>query len=282
LQGVDLVVHAAGVDQSDHMCRTCDIKPEYIEKVLKPKIAGLENIKVMQDRHKFNVIVVSSISSVLGGIDLLAYSASHNFVDDFSENNGWAVHNWDALSVKSNEQNGPGSLLDSMAINDKEALHIPVFAPQVGSTIISTVDLRKRAKSWTSSDESEEPTEQKTYVDRPLIRSVYIPPFNEFEKKMHDLWCDFLGFEKIGINDNFFELGGDSLQALRLVRMIAQKFNWPIKTVDLFEFPTIHSIVGKYSTDDSDKTDEIAISDRVKKKQQYFDKLKNKRKNNEQ
>lgn len=282
LQEVDLVVHAAGVDQSDHMCRTCDIKSEYVEKVLKPKIAGLENIKAMQDRHKFNVIVVSSISSVLGGIDLLVYSASHNFVDDFSENNGWTVHNWDALRVESNEQNGLGSLLDSVAINDREALHIPAFAPQMGSTIISTVDLRKRAKSWTSSEESEKPAEQKTYVDRPFIRSVYIPPFNESEKKMHDLWRDFLGFEKIGINDNFFELGGDSLQALRLVRAIAKKFNWPIKTVDLFEFPTIHSIVKKYSTDDSDKTDEIAISDRVKKKQQYFDKLKNKRKNNEQ
>jgi acyl transferase domain-containing protein/acyl carrier protein len=270
--GVDLVIHAAGVDQSDHMRRTCDIKSDYVEKVLKPKIDGLKNIKNMQNLCKFKVIVVSSISSVLGGIDLLVYSASHNFIDDFSENNGWCVHNWDALSVASNDQNGLGSLLDSIAIKDKEALSIPVFAPQNGSTIISTIDLRKRAKSWTSS--LEENIELKAYADRPSMRSIYIPPSNESEEKMHDLWQEFLGFEKIGVNDNFFELGGDSLQALRLVRVIAKRFNWPIKTVDLFEFPTICSVVQKYSEEESNTNKNSEISERVKKKQQYFDKLK--------
>ncbi|GHT91045.1 hypothetical protein FACS1894122_02700 [Alphaproteobacteria bacterium] len=271
---LDLVIHAAGVDQSDHMRRTSDIKSDYFNKVLKPKIDGLENIKNMQDRCKFKVIVVSSISAVLGGIDLLIYSASHNFVDDFSENNRWIVHNWDALSVESSDQNSLGSLLDSIAINDKEALRIPVFAPQNGSTIISTIDLRKRAKSWTSQEEKS--IEHKSYIERPSMRSIYIPPSNELEKSMHDLWREFLGFNSIGINDNFFELGGDSLQALRLVRVIAKKFNWPIKTVDLFEFPTIYSIVKKYSNDSTDINND-GITDRIKKKQQYFDKLKKQR-----
>jgi acyl carrier protein len=106
------------------------------------------------------------------------------------------------------------------------------------------------------------------------MRSIYIPPSNEFEEKMHDLWREFLGFEKIGVNDNFFELGGDSLQALRLVRVIAKRFNWPIKTVDLFEFPTIRFIVQKYSEEESNTNKNSEISERVKKKQQYFDKLK--------
>jgi short-subunit dehydrogenase involved in D-alanine esterification of teichoic acids/acyl carrier protein len=273
LSGVDLVIHAAGVDQSDHMRRTCDIKTDYVTKVLKPKIDGLENIKTMQDR--FKVLVVSSISSTLGGIDLLIYSASHNFVDDFSESNDWIVHNWDALSVETEDQCSFGSLLDSIAIKDKEAFQVPLFAPQHGSTIISTIDLGKRVKSWTSS--LEENLEPKSYVDRPQIRSVYIPPSNESEKRMHDLWRDFLGFEKIGVNDNFFELGGDSLLALRLVRSISKTFGWPIKTVDLFEFPTIYSIVRKYSTNDLICNEDSTISDRVKKKQQYFDRLKKQR-----
>ncbi|MDR3179399.1 MAG: SDR family NAD(P)-dependent oxidoreductase [Holosporaceae bacterium] len=271
--GMDLVIHAAGVDQSDHMRRTCDIKSDYVLKVLKPKIDGLKNIKTIQDQYEFKVLVVSSISSVLGGIDLLIYSASHDFIDDFSERNGWAVHNWDALSVESSDQNSAGSLLDSIAIKDKEALSIPVLAPQNGSVIISTIDLRKRAKSWTSVSETEN-AGPKTYADRPPMRSVYVPPSDEFEKKMHDLWREFLGFERIGINDNFFELGGDSLLALRLVRVIAKRFNWPIKTVDLFEFPTIRSIVQKYSSSEANLQKDSEISDRIKKKQQYFDKLK--------
>ena len=220
---------------------------------------------------------VSSISSILGGIDLLVYSASHNAVDSFAAEKNWIVHNWDALQVESNkEDSGLGNTLNSIAINDSSAVKALKQALKFGGSVIfSTIDLHDRANKWTSTDTLAKT--DKEYSSRPTMRSIYVPPRTEIEQRMHDIWRDFLGFEQIGINDNFFELGGDSLQALQLVRKIVEQLQWNVKTVDLFEFPTIHALVTKYDNCISDTCD-LDIQKRSEKRQQYLAKLKTKKK----
>lgn len=272
---VDLVVHAAGVPQSEHTRRIADIDIAYVNKVMGPKLAGLNNICALQPKYTYKVMVVSSISSVLGGIDLLVYAASHNVVDFFAAERNWNVHSWDALQIKSDRKEGLGVSLNSIAIDDVSAVEALKQAMWLdNSVIISTVDLRERVGNWTASDTGCDVN--KEYSPRPTVRSIYIPPETEMEKRMHDIWRDFLGFDQIGINDNFFELGGDSLQALQLVKKIAEKLHWGIKTVDLFEFPTIHSIVTKYDNSVV-KVDDSHIKQRAAKKQQYLSMLQAKK-----
>ncbi|MDJ1631266.1 phosphopantetheine-binding protein [Bacillus velezensis] len=42
----------------------------------------------------------------------------------------------------------------------------------------------------------------------------YVPPGNETESKLTDLWKEVLGISHAGIKHNFFDLGGNSIRAV--------------------------------------------------------------------
>jgi tyrocidine synthetase-3 len=60
-----------------------------------------------------------------------------------------------------------------------------------------------------------------------------MPPRNERDASLIELWKEVLGFPSVGIEDDFFELGGHSLKALELVNQIEQSLNLviPVSTV---------------------------------------------------
>ncbi len=47
--------------------------------------------------------------------------------------------------------------------------------------------------------------------------ALFVPPSNEIERNLVNLWQDVLGIEKVSVTDDFQSLGGDSLTALRLL-----------------------------------------------------------------
>lgn len=75
-----------------------------------------------------------------------------------------------------------------------------------------------------------------------FIKKEYIPPTNEIEEKLVEIWQKVLGIEKIGITDDFFELGGHSLIVMKLKSIIESHFLIKITTVDVFNNPTIQRV----------------------------------------
>src|SRR5262245_19567465 len=59
---------------------------------------------------------------------------------------------------------------------------------------------------------------------RPEMGTRYIPPRNESERKLVEIWQEILAMSPIGIRDNFFDLGGDSLAAGRVVFQVSKQF----------------------------------------------------------
>ncbi|MFO7568833.1 MAG: AMP-binding protein [Smithellaceae bacterium] len=51
---------------------------------------------------------------------------------------------------------------------------------------------------------------------RPALANPYVPPRNDLENLLADIWADVLDISDVGIHDPFMELGGDSLLALEL------------------------------------------------------------------
>ena len=55
-----------------------------------------------------------------------------------------------------------------------------------------------------------------TIHQRPQLTVEYVEPGNETEKKLADVWRNFLGIQCVGIYDNFFELGATSLDLIQV------------------------------------------------------------------
>ena len=77
-------------------------------------------------------------------------------------------------------------------------------------------------------------------MKKPEVAETYVPPRNELEKILAEIWSQVLGVELVGIHDNFFkELGGNSLLAIQLVSRMREHFQVHINLQTLFLAPTI-------------------------------------------
>ncbi|UCH94711.1 MAG: amino acid adenylation domain-containing protein, partial [Candidatus Aminicenantes bacterium] len=76
------------------------------------------------------------------------------------------------------------------------------------------------------------------------ISGGYIPPSNETEKKLVDIWSEVLEIEKdkISIQASFFQMGGHSLKASTAIAKIRKEFNIEMPLIEIFKTPTIQSL----------------------------------------
>ncbi len=72
--------------------------------------------------------------------------------------------------------------------------------------------------------------------------AAYIPPRNQIEAHLADIWQTLLQVDRVSIYDNFFELGGHSLLATRLISRIQKQFNLKLPLREVFEQSTIAQI----------------------------------------
>jgi amino acid adenylation domain-containing protein len=89
-------------------------------------------------------------------------------------------------------------------------------------------------------------------------------PSSELEKAIANIWQETLDVEKVGIDDNFFDLGGHSLLLLEVNQKLRQSLQRDLSVVEMFQNPTISSLV-KYLTQ-NDKDAFVAIRDRTKQR----------------
>ncbi len=72
--------------------------------------------------------------------------------------------------------------------------------------------------------------------------SIFIPPSNDTELKVFEIWKKHLSIEKIGINDNFFSLGGNSIKGIKIIGEIQKELEIKLDAVTLFRNPTIKNL----------------------------------------
>ena len=63
----------------------------------------------------------------------------------------------------------------------------------------------------------------------------YQPPHTEMEREIVSLWQEVLEIPKVGMQDDFFQLGGNSLQAIRLLTQLREKFAVEVTMAQLFD-----------------------------------------------
>jgi len=69
----------------------------------------------------------------------------------------------------------------------------------------------------------------------------YVPPSDEMETMLAEIWAAVLGEEKVGITDNFFELGGDSIKAVQIAARLNDRGK-SINVKDILSLQTIANV----------------------------------------
>lgn len=275
------VIHAAGLIDERYFNTILDLEKEDCEPHFKPKIQGLHVMDdVLKDKELDFCILNSSLSSILGGLTMYAYSAANSFMDAFAQKQSetlqknWISINWDEWEgdksqVKRVGHPGLGGRLSGLNITSKEGKEVfkqVLLLNKIPQIIVSTGDLYRRLHQWVFADfESQEDKTQKKIDNRfvhkrPNVQSIYEAPQNETEKIVAEIWQELLGIDSIGVHDDFFELGGHSLLATKLVSRIREIFRIDLPLNILFDKSTIREVVDNivHTWGDREVVEEIA------------------------
>lgn len=89
--------------------------------------------------------------------------------------------------------------------------------------------------------------DRKNLLQREIQQNVnaddFKEPVSDLEKKLSEYWKEVLNNnEPISVKDNFFALGGHSLNAVKLVRLIAKELSFDITLKTIFDYPSIESL----------------------------------------
>jgi amino acid adenylation domain-containing protein len=135
-----------------------------------------------------------------------------------------------------------------------------ILASTLPQVLISTRDLLTQGKTENviqaipSSKGLDETNSSKKTYPRPELNNPYVAPRNETEQKIVNIWQEYLGIEPVGIYDDFFELGGHSLLATRLVSKLSSVFGVEVLLSQLFEFPTVASLIAVINIEETQNT----------------------------
>jgi acyl carrier protein len=75
------------------------------------------------------------------------------------------------------------------------------------------------------------------------LTSEFVLPRTELEKTIAAAWQAALGIDQVGVYDNFFDIGGHSLRMIQIHQKLKAELSVDIELLNLFQFPTIDSLV---------------------------------------
>jgi NAD(P)-dependent dehydrogenase (short-subunit alcohol dehydrogenase family)/acyl carrier protein len=254
--GINGVFHGAGVVDRQGFSFIPDVGKAQCEMHFQPKVHGVLVLDdVLRDKKLDFCVLISSLSSVLGGLGFAAYSGANHFLDAFAQSRSrlggtpWISVNWDGWR---NDEAGESKKIDTTIAEFSlaPAEGIEVFRRILGETafsqvIVSTGNLNWRLDMWvrpqpplerTASLGSEEASQSHA---RPKMRTDYVAPQNETERAVTSIWEELLGIERVGIHDNFFELGGHSLLGTQVISRLRKVFGVELGLRGLYDAPTV-------------------------------------------
>ncbi len=94
-------------------------------------------------------------------------------------------------------------------------------------------------------------------MERPTLDVEYETPSTDTEKKIASVWEKNLSIKKVGIKDNFFDIGGHSLLLMQVCNDLKILFDKDISIVDMFKYPTIHSLANYLTEDDQEQNSTV-------------------------
>jgi len=252
------VIHAAGIVGDNGLQEINDCHYDNCERHFQAKAHGLLVLEEVLDGKTLDFcLLVSSLTSVLGGIGHVAYASSNVYMDSFARRQNrshrvpwlsvnfdlWRSHNRTAIA------SGVGRTVEELghtAEEATEAMETVLAARNASQLLVSTGDLAARINQWikleslnTGRSAAVADSAQSTLSLRSGVQTNHDAPRDETEQRIARIWQDALGIDGVGINDNFSQLGGHSLLAIRIVADLRKAFQIDLSIKALFDAPTV-------------------------------------------
>ena len=252
------VIHAAGLVGEKSFMAIQETGQDECQMHLQPKAYGTMVLEqILQEKTLDFCLLLSSLSTVLGGLWASAYAGANAFMDALAYQHNqrsttpWISVNWDAWQF--GEEQGDnivtGSTLADLVILPDEgadAFQRVLSLGPISQVVVSTGDLQTRLDQWVKLGALQQTSTGNGAAgsrhERPNLQTPYVAPRNEYEEKVAEMWQQVLGIEQVGIFDDFFELGGHSLLITQLLNKIHKVYPIEIAMRSLFEQPTVAGI----------------------------------------
>ncbi|MFL5351290.1 SDR family NAD(P)-dependent oxidoreductase [Archangium sp.] len=257
---LDGVIHAAGaLGQGSTLGTIQETDASACASHFAPQVQGLCVLRqVLPAEGPAFCLIVSSLSSILGGFGQVAHAAAAQFMDTFAERQSeagsfpWISVDWDAMRFEESANlSALSPAIARYALQPQEGLEVirrVLTQAPGGQLVLSTGDLEAR-RNQGPRESSTSPGDAKKKAAaghaRPALATRYVEPRTELERSVAAVWQQVLGIGKIGVNDDFFELGGHSLLATQLRNQIHAELKVDLPLRGLFETPTVAATAAK-------------------------------------
>ncbi len=221
------------------------------------KVKGLSVLKTLIDQNSLDfAAVMSSFSSVLGGLGMVGYAASNQYVDSFvtnesnlNEETKWMSFNfsyWDMEGDGADFQERSflkmdkiGDDISNTSINVRDGRKVFDRLLSVNNDeaqiVVSPIDFSALKEKFQNIAMAIEEEETETVSKGNRVSDIpFVAPITEVEKALAKIWEELFGFE-IGLQDDFFQLGGDSLSIIKLISKIQKRFDVAIDIRQIFK-----------------------------------------------
>ncbi|HEY7595569.1 MAG TPA: SDR family NAD(P)-dependent oxidoreductase, partial [Actinophytocola sp.] len=253
---LDGVVHAAAVTDPDTFRALRDVDDEAIELHFGAKVVGARVVETVLSELPDELapefcLLLSSTSSILGGITFAAYAASNAALTTVGYRNHarylagetrtcWISSSWDTWTITlEHVEVGAAMVKHSMTAEEALAAFDQLLAGPGPWLVVAAGGLDERLPRAVSVSDVVTTGEK---FPRPDLPQPYSPAATQTERSLAELWSHLLGVEPVGIKDPFFDLGGNSLLALQMLALVKKRFGVAVPAVALFEAPTVQKL----------------------------------------
>lgn len=260
------IIHSAGVVKGDTINLINQLSKSDFEQQFSAKIDGLNVLEtVFKNKQLDFCYIVSSLSSILGGLGFGAYASANTYIDYLvsSKREKEGIDNWLCVNFDGFDFSNDSSDENSLNIEEiHQTLELTLSIKNLSQVIVSKRDLQIRLDDWINRKQSSIDLDEKSFNQTSLAYENLNSDFslNTVETVLIALWQDFFG-KSIDVEDNFFDIGGDSLKALTMLRRIHKTFNLELTIKEFFDNSTVKMLgdfiinkEGKVAHDNEDKS----------------------------
>jgi len=99
--------------------------------------------------------------------------------------------------------------------------------------------------------------------DAEPVAAEFVPPSNELETTIAEVWKDLLGLSQVGRTDNIFDIGANSIMTAQANQRLSRALGKRVSLVSMFRYPTIETLADHLG---QDQTSAAAAPVKVQKK----------------